>query len=1058
MATQGSLGQLTIDLVANTAGFERGMNQAERALASATRETKKQGEALDRLIGQIDPTVAAYSRLDKMEQQLKAHRDAGRLPTEDYNQYIKQLNASRQAVEATTKAVDANTRGFNAQGLSAKALAANLRNVPAQFTDIAVSLQAGQSPLTVFLQQGGQLKDMFGGIGPAAKALGGYIVGLINPLTAAAAAAAVLALAYKQGSDETTAFTTALAMTGNTAGTTSNQLADLAQQVSATGGTVGKAAGVLAQLAASTRIPKEAFESIAVAAIAFEKATGVAAEETVKNFEKIAKDPTAEILKLNESMNFLTASTYEQIRALQEQGNVTAAAQLANEAYESGLERTATSVQKNLGYLETGWNAVKSAAKSAWDAALNIGREDTLDQQIKKLDDQLQAIAKARELNTARRGDGVANLTPNDDFREQALEADKTQKLILKNEEERRAASKGFQQQQQQQALQDQLQIDKLRKETQSNADKREKEIGEYRLLIERRVASAKATGDKSLLISAEEQARQIAAINEKYKDPKVAKTPQYREDAGMKMLDTLRQQNAALQTQNSSIDEQTGKYQTPGVQAKALAAFEQQIADIKTKDVQTADQKSILANEELLRAQLKRNVALEQEVAARKQSYEEAQKLQTFQDNLDAKNNNAQDGLNSQLAGVGQGGKLRERLKEDLAIRKDYQTQLDQIQAQFNKGQISEGLYKQETELVNEALAERLVAQQDYYNQVDSASKNFFNGVSESWANYVTEAEDYSSQAAEATTTVLNDATSSIASGLDGIIKGTETVGEAFANLGVSMASAILGALEQIAAKWIVTETLQLLGIGTVTAATTAAEATKTGAVLAAESAKTAAQLTATATTTAASIGATATVTATQTAAAGTTLAAWLPAALVASIGSFGAAAVVGGAALVAAFALTKGFEKGGYTGDGGSSEPAGIVHKGEYVFTKSQTAAIGRGRLEAIARNGYADGGYVTLPSEGPLLATRSISTLPTSAKLDKTLETIQGSGTNTKNAGTTVNLIEDASKAGQTRTRLDDEGMQQITDVFVSQIFGDGDLGQAMQTRYALRGVGE
>lgn len=1053
MATGSSLGQLTVDLVANTAGFERGMNQAERALASATREAKKQGDALDRLIGQIDPTVAAYSRLDKMEQQLKAHRDAGRLPTDDYNQYIKQLNASREAVAATTKAIDANTRGFNAQGISAKAMAANLRNVPAQFTDIAVSLQAGQAPLTVLLQQGGQLKDMFGGIVPAAKALGGYILGLVNPFTVAAAAAAVLALAYKQGSDETTAFTTALAMTGNTAGTTSNQLGDLAQQISLTGGTVGKAAGVLAQLAASTRIPKEAFEGIAVAAIAFEKATGVAAEETVKNFEKIAKDPAAEILKLNESMNFLTASTYERIKALQEEGNVTAAAQVANEAYEGGLERTATSVQKNLGYLETGWNAVKGAAKAAWDAALNIGREDTLDQQIKKLDDQLQAIAKARELNTARRGDGVANLTPNDDFREQALEADKTQKLILKAEEERRAASKGFQQQAQQQALQDQLQRDKLRRETETNADKREREIGEYRLLVERSVVNARKTGDKSLLISAEEQARQIAAINEKYKDPKAAKPAAIRDDAGQKMLQNLREQGAALQVQNDSIDQQTGKYQTLGTQAKALAEFEQKIADIKTKDAATADDKALVASEDLLRAQLKRNVALEQEVAARKQSYEEAQKLQTFQENLDSKNNNAQDGLNSNLAGIGQGSKLRERLKEDLAIRKDYQTQLDQLQSQLNKGQISEDLYQKENELVQEALAERLVMQQDYYNQVDEASGNFFNGTSEAWANYAEEAADYSSQAAEATSTVLNDATSSIASGLDGIIKGTETVGEAFANLGVSMASAILGALEQIAAKWIVTESLQLLGIGSITAATTASEATKTAAVLTAESTKTGAQLAATATTTAASVAATATTTATQTAAAGTTLAAWLPAALVASIGSFGAAAVVGGAALIAAFALIKGFEKGGYTGDGGSSEPAGIVHKGEYVFTKAQTAAIGRNKLEAIARNGYAEGGYVTLPSETAVPLTPRISTAQTSAKLDKTLNDIKSP---TGMGNTTVNLIEDASRAGQTAEREDDNGEKMI-DIFVADLLGDGRTKDAMSRKFGLRSQG-
>lgn len=1041
----GSLGQLTVDLVANTAGFERGMNQAERALKSATKEANYQAAALDKLIGQIDPTVAAYSRLDKMEQQLKAHRDAGRLPTDDYNQYIKQLNASRDAVAQNAAAIGNANRAMAANGQTLKQYQNNLRGIPAQFTDIVVSLQGGQKPLTVLLQQGGQLKDMFGGVAEAGKALAGYVVGLINPFTLAAAAAAALAIAYKQGSDETTAFSTALAMTGNTAGTTTNQLSDLAQQISSTGGTVGKAASVLAQLAASTRIPKEAFEQIAVAAIAFEKATGVAAEETVKNFEKIAKDPTAEILKLNESLNFLTASTYEHIKSLQAQGDITGAAQVANEAYEKGLERTASSVQQNLGYVEKGWNAVKSAAKEAWDAALNIGRQDTLDSQLKALDSQLNQIANARKLNANTRGDGVGNLTPNDDFRTQALEAQKTQLLVQKAEEDRRAASKGFQQQQQQQALADQLEIDKLRKETASNADKREKEIGEYRLLVERRVASAKATGDKSLLISAEEQARQIAAINEKYKDPKVAAPKAYREDAGMKMLDTLRQQNAALQTQNDSIDEQTGKYQTLGVQAKALAAFEQQIADIKNKDVQTADQKSILANEDLLRAQLKRNVALEQEVAARKQNYEATQKLQALQDSQDNKIDTAQQGYDDQLAGTGQGSKVRERLKAELAIRKDYSNQFAALAKQNVAGTLVGENYDKAKEIVSEGLAKQLVAQQDYYNQVDTLSKNFFNGVSESWANYVDEAKDFSAQAAEATTTVLNDATSSIASGLDGIIKGTETVGEAFANLGVSMASAILGALEQIAAKWIVTETLQLLGIGTIEGATVASEATKTAAVVGAEATKTGAKLAADATTTASSLAGIATTLAANLAAAAETVASWLPAALVASIGSFGAAAVVGGAALVAAFALIGGFSEGGYTGPGGKYEAAGVVHKGEVVWSQADIRRAGGVSTVEAMRKG-------ALAGQEPLLMGVPVGA-SNSARIDNTLSNVKSP---TGMGNTTVNLIEDASRAGQTEEREDDQG-QKMIDIFVADLLGDGKTKDAMSRKFGLKSTG-
>ncbi len=74
--------------------------------------------------------------------------------------------------------------------------------MPAQFTDIITSLQGGQAPLTVFLQQGGQLKDMFGGAGAAAKALGGYVLGLVNPYTVTAAATLGLVLAHEKGASE----------------------------------------------------------------------------------------------------------------------------------------------------------------------------------------------------------------------------------------------------------------------------------------------------------------------------------------------------------------------------------------------------------------------------------------------------------------------------------------------------------------------------------------------------------------------------------------------------------------------------------------------------------------------------------------------------------------------------------------------------------------------------------------------------------------------------------------------------------------------------------------
>jgi hypothetical protein len=58
-----------------------------------------------------------------------------------------------------------------------------------------------------------------------------------------------------------------------------------------------------------------------------------------------------------------------------------------------------------------------------------------------------------------------------------------------------------------------------------------------------------------------------------------------------------------------------------------------------------------------------------------------------------------------------------------------------------------------------------------------------------------------------------------------------------------------------------------------------------------------------------------------------------------------------------------------GGYTGDGDKYAPMGIVHGGEYVFTKEQTRRLGKDRLEALANTGelpgYAEGGFVRLGS---------------------------------------------------------------------------------------------
>lgn len=318
--------------------------------------------------------------------------------SEFYTFLAKQRGVDPATLKPYLDALDAANAKTKSVGISAGQTAAALRSVPAQFTDIATSLAGGQSPLQVLFQQGGQLKDMFGGIGPAARALGGYIGGLINPLTVAGAAAGVLALAYSQGADESIAFSKSLILTGNAAGTTAGRLADSARNVAGIVGTVGKAAEVLDQLAAAPNINPRGFEQYAAAAIRMERATGVATAETVKNLADLGESPLAAALKLNKGVNFLTASVYQQIKALQDSGREADAAAVAQTAYAEALSSRAGEIESQLGILSKGWRSIKDAAGEAWDAMLNIGRAETLGDRIaaaqKRVDDLAQHLAK----------------------------------------------------------------------------------------------------------------------------------------------------------------------------------------------------------------------------------------------------------------------------------------------------------------------------------------------------------------------------------------------------------------------------------------------------------------------------------------------------------------------------------------------------------------------------------------------------------------------------------------------------------------------------------------
>ncbi|MEE7654165.1 phage tail length tape measure family protein [Raoultella planticola] len=165
-----------------------GTAQTEREAAKAHDE---QVAALRRLEAQIDPVGEAFRRLNEQQRQLDSAKTSGMLSPLAYDRLNSKIAETRSALEKTETQLDSTN-------MSAKQTAWAMRMIPAQMTDIVVGLSTGQSPFMVLMQQGGQLKDMFGGIVPAIKGVTTYVMGLVNPYSVAAAAVGLLTYAVYQ--------------------------------------------------------------------------------------------------------------------------------------------------------------------------------------------------------------------------------------------------------------------------------------------------------------------------------------------------------------------------------------------------------------------------------------------------------------------------------------------------------------------------------------------------------------------------------------------------------------------------------------------------------------------------------------------------------------------------------------------------------------------------------------------------------------------------------------------------------------------------------------------
>lgn len=361
------------------------MGSLQSGIDGTTADIEAQRAALTALVNRIDPVVAAYGRLDDMQEQLSTFRGAGLVGDDDFEQYSSRLNelrlqveksahaatdagrkeaaAAREAAQAEAQAAATKEQfinrlreqaetmnlttaellqykaaqlGISAEaapfiqkitdqnaamskgGISAGQYAQAMRYLPMQITDVVTSLASGMPVWLVAIQQGGQIKDSFGGIGNTFKAL----TTLITPariamggLVGIVAAAGIAAVSAMNDQDE---FNRSIQKTGNYAGVTSGELEQMAQQGGQLRGNYSQVRDILNGLVSSGRFTGETLTSVAQAATLMAELSGDSADQVVSNFLKMSDSATTWAANTNQQYHFLDLETYQRIQSLED--------------------------------------------------------------------------------------------------------------------------------------------------------------------------------------------------------------------------------------------------------------------------------------------------------------------------------------------------------------------------------------------------------------------------------------------------------------------------------------------------------------------------------------------------------------------------------------------------------------------------------------------------------------------------------------------------------------------------------------------------------------------
>ncbi|EHS1910827.1 phage tail tape measure protein, partial [Escherichia coli] len=743
------------------------------------------------------------------------------------------------------------------QGLSRQALAAQkagisvgqykqaMRTLPMQFTDVATQLAGGQNPWLILLQQGGQVKDSFGGMIPMFRGLAGAITLPMVGVTSLAVATGALAYAWYQGDSTLSAFNKTLVLSGNQSGLTADRMLTLSRAGQAAGLTFNQASESLAAMVNAGVRGGEQFDAINQSVARFASASGVEVDKVAEAFGKLTTDPTSGLIAMAKQFHNVTAEQIAYVAQLQRSGDEAGALQAANDIATKGFDEQTRRLKENMGTLETWADKTGKAFKSMWDAILDIGRPESSADMLasaQKAFDEADKKWQWYQSRSQRRGKTSsfrANLQGAWDDRENArlglaaatLQSDmeKAGELAARDRAERESSQLKYtgEAQKAYERLLTPLEKYTARQEELNKALKDGKILqADYNTLM----ASAK---------------KDYESTQKKPSGVKVS--------AGERQEDQAHAALLALETELRTLEKHSGANEKISQQRRDLWKAENQYVVLKeaaTKRQLSEQEKSLLAHEKETLEYKRQLAELGDKIEHQKRLNELAQQAARFEQQQSAK----QAAISAKARGLTD--RQAQRESEEQRLREVY-------------GDNPAALAKATSALKNTWSAE------------EQLRGSWMAGMKSGWGEWAESATDSFSQVKSVATQTFDG----IAQNMAAMLTGSEQNWRGFTRSVLSMLTEIF--LKQA-----------MVGIvGSIGSA----------------------------------IG-----------------------------GAFGGGASASTGTAIQAAAANFHFATGGFTGTGGKYEPAGIVHRGEFVFTKEATSRIGVGNLYRLMR-GYAEGGYV-------------------------------------------------------------------------------------------------